>query len=290
MLSACGDDTTSTSATSIAATSTTIAPTTSTIPLPTPEVPVKPTVQIPSALPTELGRTVLSEGAGPEAVDGDTVVVHYVGVLSTDGTEFDNSYDRGAPFPVEGIPFASVIEGWNQGLLGAQAGQQLQLDIPAEMAYGATGSGSIPPDTPITFVIDVLAVVGATDPADEPVVTLTPSSASVIEVTSEDLVTGDGAEAKLGYTVAVHALMYRADTGAKLESASTWPGGRPATFVLGDASTLAALNSEIQGMKVGGRRQITIPAADIYDGQGREELGLPAGVDVVFVIDLFAVY
>jgi peptidylprolyl isomerase len=127
-------------------------------PQPTFETPEKPEVEIPAALPTELQITTLIDGDGPEAAAGDTVIVHYVGVLSADGTEFDNSYDRGSPFPVV-LGAGSVIQGWEDGLIGAQAGERRQLDIPAELAYGDTGSGAIiGPGDAITFVIDVLGV------------------------------------------------------------------------------------------------------------------------------------
>lgn len=121
----------------------------------------KPEVQIPDELPTELVVTTLSPGEGPAAAAGDTVTVHYVGVRSEDGVEFDNSYDRGSTFPVT-LGVSSVIQGWQDGLLGVQAGSQIQLDIPAELAYGDTGSGEIiRPGDAITFVIDVVDVTPA---------------------------------------------------------------------------------------------------------------------------------
>lgn len=136
-------------------TETTTTETTTTIAFETPD---KPEVEIPSEPPTELQVTTLVEGEGPEAAAGDTVTVHYVGVLSADGTEFDNSYDTGSPYPVV-LGSGSVIDGWEQGLVGAQAGERLQLDIPAELAYGDTGSGAIiQPGDALTFVIDVMAV------------------------------------------------------------------------------------------------------------------------------------
>lgn len=122
------------------------------------ETPEKPTVDLPAESPTELQVTTLVEGEGPEASEGDTVTVHYVGVLSADGTEFDNSYDRGSPFPVL-LGGGGVIEGWDEGLVGVQAGERVQLDIPADLAYGDTGSPpAIQPGDALTFVIDVLAV------------------------------------------------------------------------------------------------------------------------------------
>ncbi|MGA9277240.1 MAG: hypothetical protein WBV89_09800, partial [Ilumatobacter sp.] len=75
------------------------APTSDEIPTTTAN-PDKPEVEIPAEPPTELQRTVLVEGTGDPAVAGDTVFVNYVGVRSSDAVEFDNSYDRGEPFPV----------------------------------------------------------------------------------------------------------------------------------------------------------------------------------------------
>jgi len=118
----------------------------------------KPEVEIPAEQPTELVVTVLEPGDGPEAAEGDTVLVNYVGVRSEDGTEFDNSYDRGEPFPVV-LGAGSVIQGWDEGLLGAQAGSQIQLDIPADLAYGDNPPGDpIQPGDALTFVVDVRSV------------------------------------------------------------------------------------------------------------------------------------
>ncbi len=132
-----------------------------TTPVETFPVPPKPDVEIPADIPTELEVTVLSPGEGPEAAIGDTVEVHYVGVRSEDGTEFDNSFDRGQTLPVT-VGAGGVIQGWDEGLVGAQAGSQIQLDIPADMAYGDNPPGDpIQPGDALTFVIDVMSVTPA---------------------------------------------------------------------------------------------------------------------------------
>ncbi len=136
---------------------------------------VKPEVEIPAELPTELVVTDLVTGSGPTAEAGDTVTVHYVGVRSEDGTEFDNSYDRGEPFPVT-LGLNSVIQGWELGLVGVQAGGRRQLDIPSPLAYGEQSGGVIEAGDALTFVIDVISVDKPTpitappmaDPADCP--------------------------------------------------------------------------------------------------------------------------
>lgn len=150
------DDSPSTSNTSTTAagvTTTTIDPN-----APTTTVPPKPTVKFPGTEPTELKVTTLREGTGDAAKNGDTLDVHYIGVLSKDGTEFDNSYDKGAPLTLT-LGAGQVIQGWEQGLVGVKAGGQYQIDIPAELAYGANGAGeSIPPNSGISFVVDIMSI------------------------------------------------------------------------------------------------------------------------------------
>ena len=123
--------------------------------------PEKPSVEIPEAEPTELSVTTLTAGDGPEAAEGDTVDVYYVGVVSEDGTEFDSNYETGTPLAVT-IGDTPVIEGWTQGLIGARPGERRQLDIPGDLAYGPEGRGElIGPDTALTFVVDVMTVSSA---------------------------------------------------------------------------------------------------------------------------------
>lgn len=131
-----------------------------TTPVDTTPVPPKPEVAIPTEPVTDLIITDLVEGTGEGAQTGDTVLVHYVGVRSEDGVEFDNSYDRGTPFPVV-LGSGGVIAGWEQGLLGVKAGGQRQLDIPADLAYGDADRGTIRPGDALTFVVDVVSVTPA---------------------------------------------------------------------------------------------------------------------------------
>lgn len=100
----------------------------------------------------------LIEGQGDGAAAGDTVTVHYVGVLS-DGTEFDQSWSRGQPFAVENLGQASVIAGWNEGLVGATIGERRRLEIGSDKAYGAAGNPpTIPANAPLAFEIDVVDI------------------------------------------------------------------------------------------------------------------------------------
>ena len=131
-----------------------------TVPAPTYSTLPKPTVQVPTNIPTELKTTVLTDGTGVGAQAGDTITLMYIGVLSSDGTMFDNSWDRGQPFTFV-LGAGNVIKGWDQGLVGAKVGSRVQLDIPSALAYGASGNGNIKPNAALTFVVDVLAVTPA---------------------------------------------------------------------------------------------------------------------------------
>ena len=62
----------------------------------------------------------LVEGTGKSAVKGALIIAHYTGWLA-DGTKFDSSYDRGQPFQCV-IGTGRVIKGWDQGVLGTDAG------------------------------------------------------------------------------------------------------------------------------------------------------------------------
>lgn len=109
------------------------------------------------AAPTSLVVQELIHGSGPAVEAGQTVVVKYTGWL-WDGTQFDSSWDADRVYPVADVGQAQVIDGWNQGLVGLNVGSQAMLVIPPDLGYGSSGSGPIPADSTLVFVVDVLAV------------------------------------------------------------------------------------------------------------------------------------
>ena len=248
----------------------------------------KPTVSLPSALPTTLGVKDITVGTGPKAAAGDALIVNYVGVRSADGAEFDNSYDRGEPFEVI-LGAGKVIAGWDQGLIGIQQGGRRQLDIPAKLAYGDSppGGGIIKAGDSLSFVIDVVAVLPTSTAADEPQITVAPAD-NIDVIKSTELIQGTGASPLDGQNVAIHIIAFRADTGVKLSS--DW-GGPPLTFLYGaKTKTYPGMLAAVQTMKVGGRRQVQIPFQLMFDGKGSQKMGLPPSIDLVLVIDLVGLY
>ena len=61
---------------------------------------------------------------------------------AADGAEFDNNYDGGEPFTFV-LGAGSVIQGWDQGLIGSKQDGRRQLDIPADLAYGDSPQGGV---------------------------------------------------------------------------------------------------------------------------------------------------
>jgi len=124
------------------------------------------TVDVPTEPTTgDVVTTVLQPGTGAEVTDASYVTVDYLGISCSSGQQFDSSWDRGEPITIA-MPQATptdtaftVIDGWNQGLLGQQQGALVQLDIPSDLAYGEQGNGgTIAPNDPLTFVIRIREV------------------------------------------------------------------------------------------------------------------------------------
>ena len=97
------------------------------------------------------------EGSGEgAALAGQTVSVHYTGFL-LDGTKFDSSFNRNAPFSFD-LGTGQVIQGWDEGVEGMKVGEKRRLTIPADLAYGDRGAGSlIPAGATLIFEVEMLA-------------------------------------------------------------------------------------------------------------------------------------
>lgn len=116
----------------------------------------KPTITKPSGdAPTKLVKKDIFVGKGAAAKDGDKLSMQYLGALYADGKQFEASWDAGQPFDFT-LGQGDVIQGWDQGIKGMKAGGRRLLVIPADLAYGSTGQGDIPPDAPLIFVVDLL--------------------------------------------------------------------------------------------------------------------------------------
>jgi peptidylprolyl isomerase len=249
----------------------------------------EPAVSVPAAIPTALMVTDLRRGTGYAAAVGDTLLVDYVGVRTVDGVEFDSSYDRGIPYAFP-LGQGRVIDGWEQGLVGIQVGGQRQLDVPTDLAYADSppGGSVIQPGDALTFVIEARAVVPAPDRIAAPADIAFEPSVGAEDLVVADLVVGTGPPIEAGQTAVVHMLFVRGDDNAILFD--TWANGDPLQFQLVDGGSAPGLVTGLEGMRVGGRRMITMPPDQAFGPGGDPQLGLPANTDLIVVAELFGMY
>lgn len=118
------------------------------------------TITIPpgQAAPTDLQQAVLIKGEGKPVKSGQTLVVQYTGVLWSNGQQFDSSWSHGGAQALQ-IGTGSVIEGWDKGLVGQTVGSRVELVVPPALGYKDQAQGSVPPNSTLVFVIDILEAV-----------------------------------------------------------------------------------------------------------------------------------
>ncbi len=97
---------------------------------------------------------ILKEGQGESPKPEDMVQVHYTGTF-LDGKKFDSSVDRGQPAKFR---LNQVIKGWTEGVGMMKVGEKRKLIIPPDLAYGAAGRPSIPPNSTLVFEVELLAI------------------------------------------------------------------------------------------------------------------------------------
>lgn len=97
---------------------------------------------------------VLRKGNSRKPRATDSVTVHYRGWLDS-GKEFDSSYSRGetTSFPLNG-----VIAGWTEGMQLVGQGGMIELWVPARLGYKAAGSGNVPPNATLHFIVELVSI------------------------------------------------------------------------------------------------------------------------------------
>lgn len=227
---------------------------------------------------TKLKIEDLVVGTGREAKPGDTLTVEYTGwTLDKYNVEpFDSSRLHDTPFQFV-LGKGDVVAGWDQGLVGMKVGGKRKLTIPADLGYGAQGAldGRIPPNATLVFEVDLTDVIGP------PAATLPASTVTQLKI--EDLVVGTGPGAKNGDTLVVNYTGWL-ENGTKFDS-SLDPGRQPIEFVLGQAQVIPGWEQGLLGMKVGGKRRLTIPPTLAYGAAGAGDT-IPAYATLIFEVEL----
>jgi peptidylprolyl isomerase len=225
----------------------------------------------------------IEKGDGPAPQAGQVVAVHYRGTLE-DGTEFDNSYDRGQPFAFA-LGRGMVIPGWDEGIALMKVGGKARLIIPPDLAYGERGVGNvIPPNATLIFEVELVSIQPGSPDA--------PTEVNEADyVTSDsglkyyDFEVGDGPAPQSGQRVSVHYTGWLED-GTKFDS--SLDRGQPFTFALGVGQVISGWDEGVATMKVGGRRQLVIPPELGYGEQGAGGV-IPPNATLIFEVELLDV-
>ncbi len=220
----------------------------------------------------------LVEGEGDMPVSGQEVVIHYAVWLQDGETYIASSEAVGEPvtFALDGD--MGIFPGWNEGVSTMRPGGKRLLVIPPELALGETGSGPVPPNATLLMEVELVEVMPLVLPTEV-------SEADFTETESGlryyDIIEGDGATAEAGNEVTVD---YTGWLTNNVKFDSSLESGFPFTFILGDGNVIEGWEEGVQGMKVGGVRQLVIPAELAYGDMGAGMI--PPGATLIFEIAL----
>jgi peptidylprolyl isomerase len=274
------------------------APTTTTLQPPTQAATLEPTAA-PTATPVPAsGQTgaenaittasglkyiEIEKGSGPAPQPGEVVAVNYRGMLE-DGTEFDNSYDRGQPFEFA-LGQGMVIPGWDEGIAMMNEGGKATLIIPPELAYGETGaSGAIPPNATLTFEVELVSIRPGSPAAPTAV-----NDADYVTTDSGlkyyDFQVGEGPDPQKGEVVTLDFTGWLTD-GTKI--GSSVDTGQKVVFAVGEGQVIPGWDEGVASMKVGGRRQLVIPAELAFGEQGASGV-IPPNATLILEVDLLSI-
>ncbi len=230
---------------------------------------------------TSTGLQYLEEnaGSGESPKSGELVTMNYTLSLP-DGTELVNTYTENHPITtVWGAE--RLLPGWEEGVGLMKPGSKAKLVIPADLAFGDQGYGSIPPNTQVVMEVELLSVKPAPLPTEVAADQLVKTDSNLQYY---DIKKGEGAEAAKNSTVSTNFKIWiKTDTGYKYVDQSE--AGSPLNFVLGRGDTVfPGWEEGAAGMKVGGKRLLVIPPELGMGAQGNSLI--PANSTLVMEIEV----
>ena len=272
----------------------------------------RPNIAVPAGQPDgKLGVKVKIPGDGPKVTDGSVMVLQYTAKLWRDGTDLGSSYDPGLHPAVQMEGQNQMLPGWEQGLMGQQAGSRVELTVPPALGFGAKGTQfgktTITGTDTIIFDIDIVGVypslqadipagtgvlndpnlptVGTAVGKDDPKVTIPAGKEAPKEGVYKPVIVGKGTQVKKGQTVVVQyeGLVWR--TGQVFDS--SWSKGKSLFATqIGTGSVVAGWDEGLVGQTVGSRVLLVVPPDKGYGPSGQPDAGISGTDTMVFVVDI----
>jgi peptidylprolyl isomerase len=225
----------------------------------------------------------LAIGGGAQAKDKDTVYTGYtIWVQLEDGYDYIASSEGDTPIYFVVGRGDTVFPGWEEGVTGMKVGGKRLLVIPPDLGLGDYGSGDIPPNATLVMeisLVDVKEPRVATQ-VDEKDYTTTASGLKYY-----DLKTGTGDMPTTGQTVVVHYTGWLED-GTQFDS--SLDRDEPFSFAVGEGNVIPGWDEGVATMKVGGVRQLVIPADLAYGESGAGGV-IPPNATLIFEVELLEI-
>lgn len=247
--------------------------------------------------PGDVEKEDLEKGKGC-ALDTDTyVTLDLIGATATDAKVFNDTFTSKRPVTAT-LGTGQLLPGLETGLEGMKVGGRRQIVVPSDLAYGEEGNlaQGIASDQALLFVVDLVAVsstplycneangipAGA-EGGGKPTTVDMPIEPPTDEVVKKDLTEGTGDPVETGNYVTLNYLGVSCSTGQQFDS--SWDAGKePISITLGEG-TIPGFSTGIEGMKLGGLRQIEIPSDQAYGAQGSPP-SIGANDPLVFIISV----
>lgn len=225
----------------------------------------------------------LTVGQGAEAAGNSNVSTHFTIWVKTD-TGYDYIGSSAGQEPLDFVVGLgdSVFPGWEEGVTGMKVGGKRYLVIPPELGMGETGSSQIPGNAILIMEIKLMDVI-------EPRVATEVDEKDLITTESGlkyfDLKTGTGDSPLAGQSVVVHYTGWLED-GTQFDSSVD--RDEPFSFTIGQGNVIPGWDEGVMSMKVGGKRQLVIPAALAYGETGSGGV-IPPNATLIFEVELLEI-
>jgi peptidylprolyl isomerase len=225
---------------------------------------------------------VVEEGEGDPPAEGQPVRVDFTAWF-TDGARLDSTIDQGQPL-VFALGTEQLFPGLSEAVSTMRVGGQSQFIIPADLAFGEQGTGGIPPNSDLIFLIDLLEL-------------LPPAPAEPVEVGEDDYVVddagfqiadveeGSGDPAAAGDVAEFHVTGWLQEDGSKI--LSSYDQGEPIQLPIGSGQALPGWDAGLTGMREGGVRQVIVSPELGFGEAGAGDV-VPPNATLIWLIELIS--
>ncbi|HEX7280178.1 MAG TPA: FKBP-type peptidyl-prolyl cis-trans isomerase [Solirubrobacterales bacterium] len=235
--------------------------------------------------PTKLVVEDLREGYGQEARKGDLLVTELVAEFVT-GERFESSWDPGSRAFIFNLGKEEANPGWEKGIPGMKVGGRRLLIVPPDEGsrFGTIRDGK--PEDTLVYVVELVAILPPELEKREEPDLVPPAEPPAAELEVRDIIKGTGPEARDGDVLTLQYVGIYADGRPFTNS---WKRKEQFDFELGAEELMVNPGWEkgLQGMAVGGRRELIVPP----DLQTRGETGEDSKPSdtLIYVIDLLGI-